>query len=289
MVPLQTPLRNGQTVEIVAVKQGGPSRDWLNVELGYLASPRARAKVRAWFNAMELQETVVQGRAMVEKTLQREGRTAVNLEDLANKLGFKTPDDLFLVVAKEEFSLRNVEQALRAKDGEAAEPEIPEEEAITKKSRATSVARGARSGVLVVGIDSLLTQMSRCCKPAPPDDIVGFVTRGRGVSIHRATCPTFLQLSARAPERIIQTEWGKRGDAVYPVDILVEAVDRQGLLRDISEIFSREKINVTGVKTMSTKGLAKMQFTAEVSEATHLQRAIAHIHEVTGVLSAQRK
>jgi len=288
MVPLNTPLKNGQTVEIVAVKQGGPSRDWLNAELGYLASNRARAKVRAWFNALDSQETLAQGRALIEKTLQREGKTAVNLDDLATRLNFKTTDDLYSAVAKEEFSLRHVEHALRHPEGEP-QPAFNEEDAVTKKSRATSVARGAKSGVLVVGVDSLMTQMSRCCKPAPPDEIVGFVTRGRGVSIHRRNCHTFQQLSGRDPERVIQTEWGKRSDAVYPVDIQVEAIDRQGLLRDISEVLSREKINVTGVKTLSSKGVARMQFTAEVAEATQLQRALLLIEEVQGVLHAKRK
>ncbi|PVY78718.1 GTP pyrophosphokinase [Cupriavidus alkaliphilus] len=289
MVPLNTPLKNGQTVEIIVVKQGGPSRDWLNADLGYLASSRARAKVRAWFNAMDSQETIAQGRALIDKTLQREGKTAVKLEDLATRLGFKTPDELFAAVAKDEFSLRHVEHALRHPEGEVQAP-LSEEDAVTKKSRATSVARGAKSGVLVVGVDSLMTQMSRCCKPAPPDEIVGFVTRGRGVSIHRRNCHTFQQLSARAPERVIQTEWGKKSHAaVYPVDIQVEAIDRQGLLRDISEVLSREKINVTGVKTLSSKGVARMQFTAEVSEATQLQRALLMIEEVQGVLQAKRK
>ncbi|MRS99313.1 RelA/SpoT family protein [Ralstonia pickettii] len=288
MVPLNTPLRNGQTVEIVTVKQGGPSRDWLNTELHYLVSPRARTKVRAWFNAMELEETLAQGRALIDKTLQREGKTAVNLEELAAKLGYKTPDDLYAVVAKDELSLRRIEAVLRA-DGAPPPAPVDDEAAITKKSRATSVARGAKSGVLVVGVDSLLTQMSRCCKPAPPDAIVGFVTRGRGVSIHRQSCATFQQLAARAPGRVIQTEWGQRSDSVYPIDIQVEALDRQGLLRDISEILSREKINVTGVRTLSSKGVAKMQFTAEVSEATQLQRALTLIEEVQGVLTARRK
>ncbi|GCB04484.1 bifunctional (p)ppGpp synthetase/guanosine-3',5'-bis(diphosphate) 3'-pyrophosphohydrolase [Ralstonia sp. SET104] len=288
MVPLNTPLKNGQTVEIVTVKQGGPSRDWLNTELHYLASPRARTKVRAWFNAMELEETLAQGRALIDKTLQREGKTAVNLEELAAKLGYKTPDDLYAVVAKDELSLRRIEAVLRS-DGAPPPAPVDDEAAITKKSRATSVARGAKSGVLVVGVDSLLTQMSRCCKPAPPDPIVGFVTRGRGVSIHRQSCATFQQLAARAPGRVIQTEWGQRSDSVYPIDIQVEALDRQGLLRDISEILSREKINVTGVRTLSSKGVAKMQFTAEVAEATQLQRALTLIEEVQGVLTARRK
>ncbi|MCO5398596.1 RelA/SpoT family protein [Ralstonia soli] len=288
MVPLNTPLKNGQTAEIVTVKQGGPSRDWLNPELHYLASPRARAKVRAWFNALELEETLAQGRALIDKTLQREGKTAVNLEDLAAKLGFKSSDDLYAVVAKDELSLRRVEAVLRS-DGAPPAQQVDEEASITKKSKATSVARGAKSGVLVVGVDSLLTQMSRCCKPAPPDPIVGFVTRGRGVSIHRQSCATFQQLAARAPGRVIQTEWGQRSDSVYPIDIQVEALDRQGLLRDISEILSREKINVTGVRTLSSKGVAKMQFTAEVAEATQLQRALTLIEEVQGVLTARRK
>jgi GTP pyrophosphokinase len=287
MVPLNTPLRNGQTVEIVAVKQGGPSRDWLNPELGYLASSRGRAKVRAWFNALELEETSSQGRAIIDKTLQREGKTSVNLEELATRLGFRTTEDLYLAVAKDELSLRHVEHALR--DNGASAPAVPEEEAITRKSRATSVARGARSGVLVVGVDSLMTQLSRCCKPAPPDEIAGFVTRGRGVSIHRKSCATFQQLASRDPARVIQTEWGKRNEAVYPVDILVEALDRQGLLRDVSEVLSREKLNVTGVKTMSSKGVAKMQFVAEIGESSQLQRALTHIQDVPGVLSARRK
>lgn len=237
---------------------------------------------------MELEETLAQGRALIDKTLQREGKTAVNLEELAAKLGYKTSDDLYAVVAKDELSLRRIEAVLRS-DGAPPPAPVDDEAAITKKSRATSVARGAKSGVLVVGVDSLLTQMSRCCKPAPPDPIVGFVTRGRSVSIHRQSCATFQQLAARAPGRVIQTEWGQRSDSVYPIDIQVEALDRQGLLRDISEILSREKINVTGVRTLSSKGVAKMQFTAEVAEATQLQRALTLIEEVQGVLTARRK
>ncbi|HEY1609844.1 MAG TPA: bifunctional (p)ppGpp synthetase/guanosine-3',5'-bis(diphosphate) 3'-pyrophosphohydrolase, partial [Paraburkholderia sp.] len=228
MVPLNTPLQNGQTVEIVAVKEGGPSRDWLNPQLGYLQSPRARQKVRAWFNAIESQEIIANGRAMVEKTLQREGRTSVNLDQLAAKLGFRTPDDLFAVVGKEEFSLRTVEQALR--DAPAPEPEEQAPEQFAKRASGASVAHGASAGVLVVGVDALLTQLARCCRPAPPDAISGFVTRGKGMSIHRSDCPTFVRMATRAPERVLQTTWssevlGGRGQSVYPVDLLVEASD----------------------------------------------------------------
>ncbi|WP_321925126.1 RelA/SpoT family protein [Paraburkholderia guartelaensis] len=292
MVPLNTQLRNGQTVEIVSVKEGGPSRDWLNPQLGYLHSPRARQKVRAWFNAIEAQENIANGRAMVEKTLQREGRTSVSLDQLAAKLGFKSPDELFSVVGKEEFSLRNVEHALH--DAPTAEPEEETPEQLTKRASGANVAHGGSSGVLVVGVDALLTQLARCCRPAPPDAISGFVTRGKGMSIHRSDCPTFRRMAAHAPERVLHTTWsadvmGGRGQSVYPVDISIEATDRQGLLRDISEVFAREKMNVIGVKTQSRRNAAYMQFTVEVSNSAQIQRACVLLGEVGGVQRALRR
>lgn len=292
MVPLNTPLANGQTVEIVAVKEGGPSRDWLNSQLGYLKSPRARQKVRAWFNAIEHEENIAHGRALVEKTLQREGRTSVNLDNLAAKLGFKTPEELFSVVGKEEFSLRNVEQALSDAPPPEPAPEAPAD--FEKRSSGASVAHGASTGVLVVGVDALLTQLARCCRPAPPDPISGFVTRGKGMSIHRSDCATFRRMAERAPERVLQTTWsadvlGGRGASVYPVDLMIEATDRQGLLRDISEVFAREKLNVVGVKTQTRRNAAFMQFTVEISNSAQVQRACTLLGEVQGVVRAGRK
>jgi GTP pyrophosphokinase len=294
MVPLNTALKNGQTVEIITAKGGniaaGPSRDWLGP--GYTASSRTRSKVRAWFNAIEQQETLATGRSLLEKSLQREGKTAVNLEELAHKLGFAKLDDLLLAVGKEQFSLRHVEQALHDdethKDG--AKDINPDDAVVARKSRASSVVQGAKSGVLVVGTDGLMTQLARCCKPAPPDDIVGFVTRGKGVSIHRASCKNFMEMRLRAPERVIHTEWGKAGaETVYPVDIFVHANDRQGLLRDISEILLREKINVIGVSTQSAKGHAKMSFTAEITSTAQLLKALNIIREVDGVTQVRRQ
>jgi GTP pyrophosphokinase len=292
MVTLNTPLQNGQTVEIITVKEGGPSRDWLNPQLGYLHSPRARQKVRAWFNAVDSEENVTSGRAIVEKTLQREGKTSVNLDQLASKLGFKTPEDLYSVVAKEEFSLRNIEQALHDTPPPEPEPEAPAH--FEKRSSGQSVAQGASTGVLVVGVDALLTQLARCCRPAPPDPIAGFVTRGKGMSIHRSDCATFQRMAARSPERVLETAWsadvmGGRGSSVYPVDLAVESNDRQGLLRDISEVFAREKMNVVGVKTQSRRNVAYMQFTVEVSSAAQIQRACTLLGEVQGVTSAIRR
>ena len=288
MAPLNTPLKNGQTIEIITLKIGsiqiGPSRDWLAPE--YSASSRTRSKIRAWFNTIDQQETLSNGRALVEKTLQREGKTAVNLEELARKLGFPSVDDLFLSVGKDEFSLRQIELTLR----DDIEIPVIEEFNVTNKSRASSVMQGAKSGVLVVGTDGLMTQLARCCKPAPPDTIVGFVTRGKGVSIHRLNCKNFAEMRRKAPERVIQTTWGEHGkETVYPVDIFVLALDRQGLLRDISEVFSREKINVIGVSTQSAKSQAKMSFTAEINGTTQLQKALTVIQEVNGVQEVRRQ
>jgi GTP pyrophosphokinase len=288
MVPLNTQLKNGQTCEIITAKGSsgnqGPSRDWLSP--GYAVSSRTRSKIRAWFHALDQAETLAHGRALVEKSLQREGKTAVNLELLAQKLGFAKVDELFIEVGKDKFSLRHVEAALH--DGD--EPPPVEEPKFDNKSRASSVEQGAKSGVLVLGTEGLMTLLAKCCKPAPPDPIIGFVTRGKGVSIHRLTCKNFSEMQAKSPERVIQTEWGSAGnETVYPVDLFILAQDRQGLLRDISEVFSREKINVIGVNTQSAKGQARMIFTAEIGSTAQAQKALAAIMEVGGVMEAKRQ
>ena len=285
MVALNTPLQNGQTVEIVTAKEGGPSRDWLNADLGFLAGNRAKAKVRAWFNEQLRHETVARGREAVEKLLQREGKTAVRLEELASQLGFKSADDLFAVVGKDEYSLRHIEALLRP-----AEAPAPQDEVLLKKARHSE--RTGKGGVLVVGIDSLMTQLAKCCKPAPPDPIGGFVTRGKGVSVHRRDCSNFRELAARSAERVIEVEWGTatgESGSVYPVDIAIEAADRQGLLRDISEVFAKEKMNVIGVQTQSVKGSAWMTFTVEVADSARLAKVLHIVADVPGVHWARRR
>ncbi len=297
MVPLNTPLKNGQTVEVTVAKEGGPSRDWLNPELGFLAGARPRAKVRAWFNMLALDDTVARGRDAVEKLLQREGKTAVKLDELATQLGFKAADDLFEAVGKDEFSLRTIEVLLRPSEPAADPQDAP----ILKKSRAADPS--AKGGLLVVGVDSLMTQLAKCCKPAPPDLICGFVTRGKGVSVHRLDCSNLREMRAKNGERVIEVQWGavqgNRGSnggdgrpidaAMYPVDVSVEAADRTGLLRDISEVFTKEKMNVTGVQTQSIKGTAWMTFTVEVADSGKLQKVLASVADLDGVRLARRR
>lgn len=301
LVPLNTPLVNGQTVEVLTAREGGPSLDWLNHELGYLQSPRARAKVRAWFNAQALQHTIAKGRELVERLLQREGKTSLRLDDLAERLGFKEASALFEVVGKDEYSLKQIEALLRP---------APEQPTGQDGTVAIRRSRAGRSGVLVVGVESLMTTLSRCCRPAPPDAIGGFVTRGKGVAVHRTDCSNFRHMSISSPDRVIPVDWGAgeglaagpergaRGTAaghtpLYPLDVVIEAADRQGLLRDISEVLTRERVNVTGVNTRSVKdstgGTAWMTFTVEVSDTQRLQQVLRQVAEVSGVRSARRR
>ena len=303
MVPLNTPLKNGQTVEINAAKEGGPSRDWLNAELGYLTSSRAKAKVRAWFNALAMIETTARGREAVEKLLQREGKTAIKLADLAVQLGFKSANDLFEVVGKDEYSLRTIEAFFKP-----PAPELSTEELLHKRAKAEKAPTG---GVLVVGVDSLLTQLAKCCKPAPGDAIGGYVTRGKGVSIHRLACSNFLALIARNDAndegRVIDVAWANAksstsntsnapassSNQVYPVDVVIEAADSQGLLKAILEVFSKDKLNVIAANTQSHRSsggdTAVMTFTVEVTNSARLNKVLSQVLDVPGVRSARRR
>ncbi|GIK82843.1 MAG: GTP pyrophosphokinase [Alphaproteobacteria bacterium] len=303
MVPLNTALQSGQTVEIVAAKETGhegPSRDWLNPQLGYVRSPRTRNKVRQWFNALELERDTAAGRERVERVLQREGRTALAFEELARRLGFEAAGPMFVAVARDEVGVRQLEEAVRGPAAAAAgtaPAAVPEQPAIVAPRRRAREAGGRGDGVLVVGIDSLMTQLARCCRPVPPDAIVGFVTKGHGVSVHREHCATFARMADRAPERVIETAWGEealRGGTDgrprrFPADVEVRANDRPGLLRDITEVFARDRLNVTAVQTLSRQQVASMRFTVEVPDAGQLARTLSAVREVNGVIQARRR
>ena len=278
MVPLNTPLANGQQVEILAAKQGGPSRDWLNPELGYLRSAGARGKVRQWFNRLHFEETVAQGRALLDKELQRRGLTRLNLDQLAESMGFTRLEDLLAGLGKGEVGPKVLSDAL-TQDGPA---EMPAADGMPVMRR----PRSGGGGVLIVGVDKLLTATAKCCRPAPPEPITGFVTRGRGVTVHRTDCPALARLD---PERHIAAEWGGAGDATFPAEIVVDAADRTGLLRDISEVLSRERVNVTATRTQSSDLSARMRFTVEIRDLGQLSHVLALVREVKGVFRVDRK
>lgn len=281
LVPLNKPLETGQQVEVVTAKLGGPSRDWLNPALGYIHTKSARTKVRNWFSTLALEETLAEGRALVAKELQRAGQTGANIDDLARRMAFAKADDLYIAAARGDLNQRQFQALLRGE---------PSPEALVPDAVATKPRKPVEGnqGILIVGVDKLLTQLARCCKPAPPDEIQGFITRGKGISIHRADCSNFANLAALHPERVIETDWGGETSGVFACDIVVDAHDRQGLLRDISEIFTREKLNVVGVNTQSRNGNAHMSFTVEIANLRQLQRTLTLIHEVEGVVGVRR-
>jgi GTP pyrophosphokinase len=209
----------------------------------------------------------------------------VKREALASRLGFAKSDDMFVAVARAELTLRQVQMAVRGTDARAEEEKLAAEPSPVRKRKGSD---DAENGILIVGVDKLLTQLAGCCKPAPPDPIGGFVTRGKGVSIHRADCLNFANMVAMQPERVIETAWGGESEGVFAVDIVVDAIDRQGLLRDVSEVLTKEKINVIAVSTLSKQGNAHMRFTGEVKNLAQLKHALAALREVTGVEGARR-
>ncbi|HET6491382.1 MAG TPA: bifunctional (p)ppGpp synthetase/guanosine-3',5'-bis(diphosphate) 3'-pyrophosphohydrolase [Burkholderiales bacterium] len=280
MVPLNTPLANGQRVEILTAKQGGPSRDWLNAQLGYLKSQGARTKVRQWFNRQNYETAVADGRALLDKELQRHGMTALNLDQIAGNAGYGKLNDFLADLGRGKIGPKQLGIALHAEERVEPSP-AADKTLVTRRPRAI-----ARDSVLIVGVDKLLTAPAKCCKPVPPDPIIGFVTRGRGVSVHRATCVNVKRLD---PERRVAAEWGQAEGLTFAAEIEVEAIDRTGLLRDISEVLSRERINVTATRSLSSKFAARMCFTLEVGNLDQLKRVLAMIREVRGVTRAIRR
>ena len=286
IVPLNTRLENAQRVEILAAKQGGPSRDWLNPQLGFLLSPRAQAKVRTWFRQEYFEVDVAHGRQTMEKELARAGATATALEKVAVALDHKELDECLAAIGRGEITAHQVEVAIRElvapKVGSnAATPEIA-----VVESRQTAKTS---SGVLVLGLNNIATMVAKCCKPMPGDAIVGFITKARGVTVHRLDCINITSLSADQRERLMPAQWGNTGDQPFAAELEVIAADRQGLLRDISEALSHERINVTAVNTLSRNNVASMRFTVEIQRADQLQRVLRAVSDVTGVESIRRR
>ena len=279
LVPLDRPLATGQRVEILTVKQGGPSRDWLNPHLGVLKTHRARAKVRQWFKQQDHDTHVQQGRELLERELHRFNLSNVNLDKLAARLKFPSLDELCAAIGRGDVGSGQLDRALQ--DEFVPAPEKPLVSASKRKSDA--------GGILVEGEPGLLTQMAGCCKPAPPDPIVGYTTQGHGVTIHRADCPVILHLPAEKKNRLLQAGWGGQDSQVFAVDIELTAQDRPGLLKDVGEILAQEKINVVRVNTLSQHDSARMEFTLEVKDLAQLTRFLARAGHIRGIHTARRK
>ncbi len=279
MVPLDYKLQNAQRVDIMAAKLGGPSRDWLAKDQGYLASPRAMAKVRAWFRHEDFEKDVASGRTALDKELHRIGAVSESHEKIAAACGYPKLEEFLAALGRGEVTSRQIEIAVRG-------------EAPVQQSAAPVVAAPAQkasSGVLVLGVNNIATMIAKCCKPVPPDPIVGFVTRTRGVMVHRQDCANVTGLDPAQRERLMAADWGKTSEeAPFSADLEVVAMDRQGLLRDVTEAIARERINVTAVNTLSRGAHAFMRFTVQVSSAEAIGRVLRQVKEVPGVDTARR-
>lgn len=281
IVPLNTPLKNGQRVEILTAKQGTPSRDWLNPSLGYLVTPRARAKVRHWFRYQFFAENIAQGRDMLERELRRLGAVDVNTDKIAQKLNESKGDEFFAAIGRGDISVKQLSDAIVSQL--APVPTVP-----AVKRAVVSKSNSKADAVLIGGVDGLPVTLARCCQPAPPAAIVGYATQGRGVTVHRADCSNMLRVQGERKARLLAASWAGEAEQ-FSSDIAIVAYDRHGLLRDISDIFAKEHIAVTRVNTETQAETATMAFRVMVSQSQQIKRALHKILTLSNVVSAVEK
>jgi GTP pyrophosphokinase len=282
MVPLTYELQSGDQVEVLTARQGGPSRDWLNQSLGFLKTSRARGKVRQWFKLQDFDKCVAAGRDELERDLRRLGVGDVGLERLAQRLRFTRVEDLLAAIGRGEVGTAQIAGALQ----DVVLPAPP----VTERKARPPRAGGEGGDVTVEGVGNLMTHMARCCKPVPPDSIVGYITLGRGVTVHRQDCQSLLRLAGRDGTRLLDVSWSTGGDRTYPVDVHIEAYDRQGLLRDITQVLATERVNVSSVNTLTDRDtrVARMRLTLEVPDADRLARVLVRLGQVHNVTDVRR-
>ena len=283
MVPLTYELRSGEQVEILTTRQGAPSRDWLNAHLGFLKTSRALAKVRHWFRQQDHDKNIAAGRTALDRELRRLGMANVNWEQLAERLHQADVPSMLAAIGNGDLSSAQLAGAAN----DLVMPGQPE----FSPARPTRGGDLDEKGVRIEGVGNLLTHMAQCCRPVPQDRIVGYITRGRGVTIHRQDCPNLLRLAATERERLLTVDWGGNAGNVYPVEIEILAYDRSGLLRDITSVLANEKINVIGVNTYTDKAdfAAHMRLTLEIRDIAELSRVLSRIGQLPNVLEVQRK
>jgi len=277
LVPLDYTLKTGEQVEILTAKQGGPSRDWLNPNLGLVRTQRARAKIKAWFKKQNREQNITQGREILEHEIQRLGLAELDengLKALAQNYG-RSPEELYDALGCGDLTLgRVVNKLLEAKESDDILVVVP----------ASSEAVPTEA-VTVLGLKGLLTAMAKCCNPTPGDEIIGYITRGHGATIHRQDCPNILRIKDR--ERLVKVSWGENV-RTYPVPIRIRAFDRQGLMGDITTLLNGESVNIVDVQVGISKNLADLRLVIEVRDIAQLSRMLARIENLPNVLEAQR-
>jgi GTP pyrophosphokinase len=290
MVSLNYKLQNGEQVEILTTRRGGPSLDWLNIHLGYLQTTRARAKVRQWFRKRDFTENLSRGRIILDRELHRLGVSKLNYEKLARELNFEKVEQFLAAIGRSDISILHIVSVVQKLLGpapallKAAEPQPP--------TPAPQIV-APPGGIKIQGVGNLLTSLAQCCRPVPGDDqIIGYITQGRGVTIHRRDCLNVLCMNTDRRERLIEVDWDLEGDERYPVDIEVDAFDRPGLLRDIATVLADQKINILSSNTLITRkkeNKAKVTATLEVSNLDQLSRLLTQIGQVQNVIQVRRR
>jgi GTP pyrophosphokinase len=284
IVPLTYKVRNGDKIEIITGSQSQPSRDWLSPQLGYLAATRSRTKVRSWFRQRDKNQNKRQGRELLERELSRLNVRDFAADDIATQLKLPDGDALCVALGAGDLTTAVIATALQH-----LRKEQPSE--VLRKRRQTRHTSAASKQIAVSGVGDLMCNFARCCRPVPPESIVGYITQGRGVSIHRQDCGNFLNLHARHRERVIEVDWGDAEDAMYPVELMLCAYDRQGLLRDISSVLADEKVSVDSLQTGTDKHRmqAVMDLGISVPGLPALSRVISRLEQLPNVTEVRRK
>ena len=287
IVPLTYKLKTGQQVEILTATKGGPSRDWLNPSLGYVRTSRARAKIQAWFKYQARDQNLDEGRALFEREMRRLDVEGLDLAKLAGAVNYQNADDMYAALGAGDLRIGQVLHQAQQLFGETDDQEQLDR-LLAKPRRQPSKA--TKSDITVLGVGNLKTSMANCCRPVPGEPIVGFITQGRGVTVHRQDCSNILQLRMEEPQRIIEVEWGERAHTRYPVTIEIQAWDRSGLLRDVTGLLGNEKVNVLAVNTLTDtdEGIARLRITLEVDGLEALGRLFSRIQQLPNVTEVRR-
>lgn len=278
LVSLDYELKTGEKVEILTAKRGGPSLDWINPNLGLVKTQRARSKIRRWFKVQAKEKNITQGKNLLEKELRRLGMTNTNLDHLAKEFDLRTVDDMYEAIGIGDVSIGRIVNHLTLPESEPEEFEL-----ITKPSGDEQVT--STDSVAILGLKGLLTNFARCCNPAPGDDIVGYITRGRGATVHRQDCPNIMRIKDR--ERLVKVTWGEAKNT-YPVPVRVKAYDRDGLMRDVSTLIAEEGINISKVSVDVKNNLAVFDLVLEVRDLAQLSKVLDRLENLANVLEAQR-
>ncbi len=277
LVSLDYHLQTGDQLEILTSKHGGPSRDWLNLNLGLVKTQRARSKIRQWFKKQDREQNLNQGRIILDKEFHRLGVSHINIEDLARSLDLKNEDELYISIGCGDMSIRKIINKINDVEKESEDPLF--------QIHAPAIERESVDAVNVLGLKGILTHFARCCNPAPGDAITGYITRGRGVTIHRMDCPNIL--SVKDKERLIKVDWGE-AHRTFPVNVQVKAYDRQGLMNDISSILSNENINMRDIKINFSNNLATITLMLDIRDISQLSRVLTRIETTPNVMEAFR-